>query len=397
MSPGAAHPPPDPGDRVLDRPRLLERFGRPREEELVFTNGVFDLLHRGHAEYLAAARRLGDRLVVGVNSDESVARLKGPARPVQSAGDRAYILASLACVDAVTVFGEDTPGELIQALLPDVLVKGADYAEDQVVGASTVREAGGRVELIPLVQGRSTSRLVERIRGRTPGPHEPPLPGDGSAAAPPGVPEGRILLATRSPHKAEEIRGLLDGTGLDVVSLAEMGVEERPEEEGIEVHETFAANALAKARYFHGRTGMFTLADDSGLCVDALVGAPGVRTKRFAPGSLVREFGRDEANNRHLLRVMAEIPDGERGGHYRCAAAAYDGRGHRIWEGRVDGRIAREPRGTGGFGYDPLFVVPDRDRTFAELPADVKARISHRARAFRAFREWIDGGDREAG
>jgi non-canonical purine NTP pyrophosphatase (RdgB/HAM1 family) len=389
--------PPDPDDLVLDRPRLLERFGRPRQGELVFTNGVFDLLHRGHAQYLAAARRLGDRLVVGVNSDESVARLKGPVRPFQPAGDRAYLLASLACVDAVTVFGEDTPRDLIEELLPDVLVKGADYAEDQVVGASTVREAGGRVELIPLVEGRSTSRLVERIRRRTPEPGGPTLLGNGSIPAQPELPEGRILVATRSPHKMEEIRELLDGTGLDPVSLAEIGVEERSEEERIEVHETFAANALAKARYFHDRTGMFTLADDSGLCVDALVGAPGVRTKRFAPGSLVQDFGRDEANNRHLLRVMTEIPEGERGAHYRCAAAAYDGRGHRIWEGRVEGRIAREPRGTGGFGYDPLFVIPDRERTFAELPAEVKARISHRARAFRAFRQWVDAGGEGTG
>lgn len=387
--------PRDPADLILERDRLLERFARPREHTLVFTNGVFDLLHRGHVEYLSAARRLGDRLVIGVNADASVARLKGPDRPLQPAADRAYLLASLECVDAVSVFEEDTPRRLIEALLPDVLVKGADYTADQVVGASAVREAGGRVELVPLVEGRSTSALVERIRRRTPGSEaadEEAQAPSSRLAARPEIPQGPILMATRSAHKMAEIRGLLDGTEPDVVSLEELGVEERDEEEGIEVHETFAANALAKARYFHRRTGMFTVADDSGLCVDALAGAPGVRTKRFAPESLVRELGRDEANNRHLIRVMSEIPEGERGARYRCAAAAYDGRASRVWEGRVEGRIARAPRGDGGFGYDPLFVVPDRGRTFAELPARVKASISHRARAFGALREWLTSG-----
>ena len=372
-----------PGERVLDRETFLERFGTPRQETLVFTNGVFDLLHRGHAEYLAAARKLGDRLVVAVNGDASVSRLKEPA------ADRAYLLACLRSVDAVTVFHEDTPRELIQALLPDVLVKGADYAPDEVVGARAVRDAGGRVELLPLVEGRSTSGLVERILREGPamgaGRSKHELRGQGT----PARPSGRLLVATRSRHKMEEIRGLLAEAPLEVFSLADLEVERRPEEDGIEVYETFAENALAKARYFHERTGLFTVADDSGLCVDALAGAPGVRTKRFAPEAMVREHGRDEANNRHLLRVMDRIPDGERGGRYRCAVAAWDGRASRIWEGSVEGTIAREPRGSGGFGYDPLFVVPDRGRTFAELPARVKASMSHRARAFGAFRDWL--------
>lgn len=373
----------DPGARVFDREELVERFGRPREETLVFTNGVFDLLHRGHVEYLAAARELGDRLVVGLNGDASVARLKGPDRPLQPAEDRARLLASLRFVDAVTVFEEDTPRQLIAALVPDILVKGADYARDQVVGAREVVEAGGRVELIPLVEGRSTSALVERIRGGIPEDE------DGGIVE---APADRLLVATRSEHKMAEIRELLAGVGAEVLSLTELGVEERQDEEGIEVHETFAENALAKARYFHCRTGLFTVADDSGLCVDALAQGPGVRTKRFAPEAMVRELGRAEANNRHLLRVMTEIPDEERTAHYRCAVAAFDGHGSRVWEGRVDGHIAREPRGTGGFGYDPLFVVPEYGGTFAELPAQVKASISHRARAFRAVRRWLVSG-----
>lgn len=154
------------GPRILDRPRLLERYGRPREGRLVFTNGCFDLLHRGHVAYLQAARALGDALVVGVNTDASVRRLdKGTGRPLVAEEDRAYVLAALACVDAVTLFDEDTPLELLTALLPDVLVKGGDYAPHQVVGRDVVEAAGGEVVLIPFVEGYSTTRLLERIRG----------------------------------------------------------------------------------------------------------------------------------------------------------------------------------------------------------------------------------------
>lgn len=154
------------GPRILDRPRLLERYGRPREGRLVFTNGCFDLLHRGHVAYLQAARALGDALVVGVNTDASVRRLdKGTGRPLVAEEDRAYVLAALACVDAVTLFDEDTPLELLTALLPDVLVKGGDYAPHQVVGRGVVEAAGGEVVLIPFVEGYSTTRLLERIRG----------------------------------------------------------------------------------------------------------------------------------------------------------------------------------------------------------------------------------------
>jgi D-beta-D-heptose 7-phosphate kinase/D-beta-D-heptose 1-phosphate adenosyltransferase len=154
-----------PESKVLSREEAIERFGRPRQDPVVFTNGCFDLLHRGHASYLNAAKALGASLVVGVNTDASVQRLdKGSGRPFVSEADRAYLLASLECVDAVCLFDEDTPLQLISALLPDVLVKGADYALDQVVGREAVEAAGGRVVLVPLVSGYSTSALLKRIR-----------------------------------------------------------------------------------------------------------------------------------------------------------------------------------------------------------------------------------------
>jgi D-beta-D-heptose 7-phosphate kinase/D-beta-D-heptose 1-phosphate adenosyltransferase len=131
----------------------------------VFTNGCFDLLHRGHASLLARARTLGDRLVVGVNSDESVRHLKGSGRPYMPVEDRAYLLASLRCVDAVTVFDEDTPLALIRALQPDVLVKGGDYRPEEIVGADEVHAVGGRVCTLPLEEGLSSSDLVRRLRG----------------------------------------------------------------------------------------------------------------------------------------------------------------------------------------------------------------------------------------
>lgn len=150
--------------RVLSRGELLNRYGRPREERLVFTNGVFDLLHVGHLVSLEAARAFGERLVVGINSDVSTRRLKGPSRPYQPEGDRARLVAALRCVDAVTLFDEDTPEALIAELLPDVLVKGADYTEQEVAGADAVRAAGGEVRLVELVDGRSTTDIAARIR-----------------------------------------------------------------------------------------------------------------------------------------------------------------------------------------------------------------------------------------
>jgi rfaE bifunctional protein nucleotidyltransferase chain/domain len=134
--------------------------------KVVFTNGCFDLLHPGHVAYLEAARSLGDALVVGVNTDASARRLnKGPGRPVNPAGDRARVLAALACVDQVVLFGEDTPLALITHLQPDILVKGGDYALDEIVGREEVEARGGRVLSLPFVPGYSTTTLLKRIRG----------------------------------------------------------------------------------------------------------------------------------------------------------------------------------------------------------------------------------------
>ena len=138
---------------------------RSQRGQVVFTNGVFDLLHPGHVELLEAARREGDALVVGVNADASVRRLgKGPERPLAGESARARVVAGLAAVDCVVLFDEDTPLELIRALEPDVLVKGADYPRDRIVGAELVEARGGRVVRVPLVTGYSTSALVERLR-----------------------------------------------------------------------------------------------------------------------------------------------------------------------------------------------------------------------------------------
>ncbi len=156
---------PRPADKILSRERLLEFRGRPRTGRLVFTNGCFDLLHPGHVEYLDEARRLGDALVVGLNTDASVRRLKGEGRPLVPQDARALVLAGLASVDAVTLFDEDTPRALIAALLPDVLVKGGDYQPGQVAGRDEVEAAGGSLRILPFRAGFSTTDLFRRIRG----------------------------------------------------------------------------------------------------------------------------------------------------------------------------------------------------------------------------------------
>jgi rfaE bifunctional protein nucleotidyltransferase chain/domain len=130
---------------------------------VVFTNGCFDILHAGHVRYLAAAKELGDALVIGLNSDASVRRLKGPNRPVSCQEDRAEVLSSLAVVDAVVLFDEDTPEQLIGILLPDVLVKGADWPVERIAGAAAVIGNGGSVQTVPLLEGRSTSGIIETI------------------------------------------------------------------------------------------------------------------------------------------------------------------------------------------------------------------------------------------
>jgi D-beta-D-heptose 7-phosphate kinase/D-beta-D-heptose 1-phosphate adenosyltransferase len=134
---------------------------------VVFTNGVFDLIHPGHVDVLFGARRAGDHLVVGLNSDASVRRLKGPERPVRSEAERAYVLAAFEAVDCVVVFEEDTPLELIRLLRPDVLVKGGDYHEGSIVGAPDVRAWGGDVKVVPLTPGQSTTNIIRTLRGAT--------------------------------------------------------------------------------------------------------------------------------------------------------------------------------------------------------------------------------------
>jgi D-beta-D-heptose 7-phosphate kinase/D-beta-D-heptose 1-phosphate adenosyltransferase len=149
-----------------DAVRMVEEL-RARGSTIVFTNGVFDLLHPGHVRYLEAARALGDALIVGLNGDESVRRNKGPGRPITPQAERAELLLALSSVDAVVFFDEDTPAEIIAALQPDVLVKGADWAADRIVGRDTVEARNGRVVRIPLEAGQSTTSLVERVRAAT--------------------------------------------------------------------------------------------------------------------------------------------------------------------------------------------------------------------------------------
>ena len=160
--PGAASA--DPSEKLLSRQAAVA-WRRAFRGAVVFTNGIFDVLHRGHVALLVAARAEGDALVVGLNSDPSARRLKGPGRPVNRAEDRAFVLGGLACVDAVVFFDEDTPAALVAALEPDVLVKGADYGPGEIVGADVVEARGGRVVRVPLQPGYSTTGLIAKVRG----------------------------------------------------------------------------------------------------------------------------------------------------------------------------------------------------------------------------------------
>ena len=157
--------PRDPAGKVHDWSGAA-RWRESQQGRVVFTNGVFDLLHPGHVDVLLGARRAGDALIVAVNSDESVRRLKGPSRPVRGEAERAYVLAAFEMVDCVVVFDQDTPLELIERLRPDVLVKGGDYAEDTIVGASQVRSWGGSVVVVPLTPGQSTTNIIRTLRGQ---------------------------------------------------------------------------------------------------------------------------------------------------------------------------------------------------------------------------------------
>jgi rfaE bifunctional protein nucleotidyltransferase chain/domain len=152
-----------PSSKVMDLEALLAWRASVRGA-VVFTNGVFDLLHCGHVSILDTARREGAALVVGINSDASVQRLKGPGRPVHTSMERALVLAAMEAVDAVVVFDEDTPLELVTAIQPDVIVKGGDYTPDTVVGADIVTARGGHVVIVPLIEGQSTTSTIERVR-----------------------------------------------------------------------------------------------------------------------------------------------------------------------------------------------------------------------------------------
>ena len=146
--------------QTIDKVRHWKELG----EKIVFTNGCFDILHAGHIHLLREAKNLGDRLLIGLNSDQSVRNLKGPGRPLNPEDARASVLESLSMVDGVTIFQEDTPREIIKEIVPHFLVKGGDYSVENVVGADTVRASGGEVVLIPILKGYSTSDLITRIR-----------------------------------------------------------------------------------------------------------------------------------------------------------------------------------------------------------------------------------------
>ena len=197
----------------------------------------------------------------------------------------------------------------------------------------------------------------------------------------------KLLVATRSRHKVLEIRGILaDVPGLRLLDLGEAGVRESAEEERLEPYDSFEENAVSKARYFFGVTGLPTVADDSGLEVGVLGGAPGVRSKRFAPEEGLEGLARDLANNRYLLEQLRRSGSPDRRARYVCVAAFVDrDREPLVFRGEAPGLIVDEPRGEGGFGYDPHVLDPELGVTFAEMSAEDKNARSHRGRAFAAL------------
>lgn len=195
-----------------------------------------------------------------------------------------------------------------------------------------------------------------------------------------------LVLATRSRDKAAEIDRILGPLGIEVETLDQIGLIPDPAEEELERFDTFRANAIAKARWFADRLGRVTIADDSGLRVDALGGRPGVHTKRFSGRADLTGEALDRANNDHLLGQLGGVLEAQRGARYVCCAAiAWPEGGELAALGTVSGRIGMEPRGDRGFGYDPLFHVPELGQRFAEVSPAGKDAISHRARAFRAL------------
>lgn len=202
----------------------------------------------------------------------------------------------------------------------------------------------------------------------------------------------RLVVATRSRHKMAEIRRILaEVPGLELLDLDDAGVPYHPREEDLEPFDSFEENAASKARYFAERTGFPTVADDSGLEVEALDWKPGVRTKRFAPGEMEGEE-RDRANNAHLLRLLEGLPPEERFARYVCVAAlVMDGEDVGHFRGEAPGRVLPAPRGEGGFGYDPVILDETSGRSFAELSPDEKNQRSHRGKAFGALGEFLKG------
>lgn len=192
-------------------------------------------------------------------------------------------------------------------------------------------------------------------------------------------------MATRSLGKLRELRPMLLAAGYTPIDLETAGIAEAPAEDAIESHDTFEANALAKARHFHAISGLPTLADDSGLCVDALGGRPGVRSKRWSGRAELTGQALDDANNATLLAAIP--PDGARGAGYVCAAAYVDDEGELVRRGETRGEIVAQPQGSWGFGYDPFFRSEELGRTFAEVSREAKAAVSHRGRAVQAILE----------
>lgn len=191
----------------------------------------------------------------------------------------------------------------------------------------------------------------------------------------------RYLLATRSAGKLRELEPLFAHAGIQVITLERAGIPETPDESGIEVFSTFEENALAKARYFLRATGLPTLADDSGLEVDALEGAPGIRSKRWSGRDDLTGIALDKANNAELLRALRGKR--ERRARYVCVAALVTADAELLRRGEVEGEILEHPRGDGGFGYDPLFFSEELGKTFGEASLVEKEQVSHRGRAFR--------------
>lgn len=204
-----------------------------------------------------------------------------------------------------------------------------------------------------------------------------------------------ILLATRSAGKLRELRPLFAAQGISVLDLTDAGIDESAAEDALESYDTFEGNALAKARYFHQRSGRPTVADDSGLVVDALGGMPGVRSKRWSGRDDLAGVALDEANNRLLLERLRGVVD--RRAHYVCVAAYVDDRRELSCRGEVRGRILEQRTGDNGFGYDPYFFAGELGRTFGDATREEKEQVSHRARAFRALLAALSNGEPNGG